>query len=63
VGRVVFIGSESALAVSKDLIDYPMAKTAQPAISRGSAEIAIGTSVTVNSVLLARPISRFCPIG
>lgn len=50
-GRIVFISSESALAVPKDMIDYAMTKTAQLAISRGLAEIAIGTGVTVNSVL------------
>jgi len=50
-GRVVFISSESALAVPKDMIDYAMTKTAQLAISRGLAEVAGGTGVTVNSVL------------
>jgi TetR/AcrR family transcriptional repressor of nem operon len=41
-GRVVFIRSESALAIPKDMIDYGMTKTAQLAISRG---------VTVNAVI------------
>lgn len=50
-GRVVFISSESALAIPKDMIDYAMTKTAQLAISRGLAETAAGTGVTVNSVL------------
>jgi len=50
-GRVVFISSESALAVPKDMIDYAMTKMAQLAISRGLAEVAGGTGVTVNSVL------------
>ena len=50
-GRVVFISSESALAIPKDMIDYAMTKTAQLAISRGLAEVAGGTGVTVNSVL------------
>ena len=50
-GRVVFISSESALAVPKDMIDYAMTKTAQLAISRGLAEEVGGTGVTVNSVL------------
>jgi NAD(P)-dependent dehydrogenase (short-subunit alcohol dehydrogenase family) len=50
-GRVVFISSESALAVPKDMIDYAMTKTAQLAISRGLAEVVGGTGVTVNSVL------------
>jgi NAD(P)-dependent dehydrogenase (short-subunit alcohol dehydrogenase family) len=50
-GRVVFISSESALAVPKDMIDYAMTKTAQLTISRGLAELVGGTGVTVNSVL------------
>jgi NAD(P)-dependent dehydrogenase (short-subunit alcohol dehydrogenase family) len=50
-GRVVFISSESALAIPKDMIDYAMTKTAQLAIARGLAEAVGGTGVTVNSVL------------
>lgn len=50
-GRVVFISSESALAIPKDMIDYAMTKTAQLAIARGLAEEVGGTGVTVNSVL------------
>ncbi|MCB8878368.1 SDR family NAD(P)-dependent oxidoreductase [Acidisoma silvae] len=50
-GRVVFISSESALAIPKDMIDYAMTKTSQLAIARGLAEVVGGTGVTVNSVL------------
>jgi Dehydrogenases with different specificities (related to short-chain alcohol dehydrogenases) len=50
-GRVVFISSESALAIPKDMIDYAMTKTAQLAVARGLAEEVSGTGVTVNSVL------------
>lgn len=50
-GRVVFISSESALAIPKNMIDYAMTKTAQLAIARGLAEEVGGTGVTVNSVL------------
>jgi NAD(P)-dependent dehydrogenase (short-subunit alcohol dehydrogenase family) len=50
-GRVVFISSESGLAIPKEMIDYGMTKTAQLAISRGVAESAAGTGVTVNAVL------------
>jgi NAD(P)-dependent dehydrogenase (short-subunit alcohol dehydrogenase family) len=50
-GRVVFISSESAVAVPKEMIDYGVTKTAQLAVSRGLAELAKGTGVTVNSVL------------
>jgi NAD(P)-dependent dehydrogenase (short-subunit alcohol dehydrogenase family) len=49
--RVVFISSESALAIPKEMIDYGMTKTAQLAISRGVAESVAGTGVTVNAVL------------
>ncbi|KQU81096.1 MULTISPECIES: SDR family NAD(P)-dependent oxidoreductase [unclassified Rhizobacter] len=50
-GRVVFISSESAIAVPKEMIDYGVTKTAQLALSRGLAELAKGTGVTVNAVL------------
>ena len=50
-GRVVFISSEFALAIPKEMIDYGMTKTAQLAIARGVAESVAGTGVTVNSVL------------
>ena len=50
-GRVIFISSESALAIPVDMIDYGMTKTAQLAISRGIAESVAGTGVTVNAVL------------
>jgi NAD(P)-dependent dehydrogenase (short-subunit alcohol dehydrogenase family) len=50
-GRIVFISSESALNIPKEMIHYGMTKTAQLAISRGLAEITRGTAVTVNSVL------------
>jgi NAD(P)-dependent dehydrogenase (short-subunit alcohol dehydrogenase family) len=50
-GRVVFISSESALNVPREMIHYGMTKTAQLALSRGLAELTAGTAVTVNSVL------------
>lgn len=50
-GRVVFVSSESAVNTPKEMIDYGMTKTAQLAISRGLAESAAGTGVTVNAVL------------
>jgi len=50
-GRIVFVSSESALNIPKDMIHYGMTKTAQLAISRGLAETTRGTAVTVNSVL------------
>src|SRR4029077_4060642 len=50
-GRIVFISSESAIQVPVEMIHYGMTKTAQLAISRGLAETAAGTAVTVNAVL------------
>jgi NAD(P)-dependent dehydrogenase (short-subunit alcohol dehydrogenase family) len=50
-GRIVFISSESALHIPKEMIHYGFTKTAQLAVSRGLAELTAGTGVTVNSVL------------
>jgi NAD(P)-dependent dehydrogenase (short-subunit alcohol dehydrogenase family) len=50
-GRIVFISSESAIQIPKEMIHYGMTKTAQLAISRGLAETTAGTNVTVNTVL------------
>jgi NAD(P)-dependent dehydrogenase (short-subunit alcohol dehydrogenase family) len=50
-GRIVFISSESALNIPKEMIHYGTTQTAQLAVSRGLAEMTRGTAVTVNSVL------------
>ncbi len=50
-GRIIFISSESGLQIPVEMIHYGMTKTAQLAISRGLAEMTIGSGVTVNSVL------------
>jgi NAD(P)-dependent dehydrogenase (short-subunit alcohol dehydrogenase family) len=50
-GRIIFISSESALIIPKEMIHYGTTKTAQLAVSRGLAEMTKGTAVTVNSVL------------
>ena len=50
-GRIVFISSESALNIPREMIHYGVTKTAQLAVSRGLAELTRGTAVTVNSVL------------
>jgi NAD(P)-dependent dehydrogenase (short-subunit alcohol dehydrogenase family) len=50
-GRIIFISSESALNIPKEMIHYGVTKTAQLALSRGLAEMTRGTAVTVNSVL------------
>src|SRR5213078_4965841 len=50
-GRIIFISSESALNIPKEMIHYGMTKTAQLPVARGLAEMTRGTAVTVNSVL------------
>ena len=50
-GRMVFISSESAVNIPKEMSDYGMTKTAQLAISRGLAESVAGTGVNINAVL------------
>lgn len=57
-GRIVFISSESALNIPKEMIHYGMSKTAQLAVSRGLAEMTRGTAVTVNSVLPGPTLSE-----
>jgi NAD(P)-dependent dehydrogenase (short-subunit alcohol dehydrogenase family) len=57
-GRIVFISSESALNIPKEMIHYGMSKTAQLAVARGLAEMTRGTAVTVNSVLPGPTISE-----
>ena len=50
-GRIIFISSESGVQIPVEMIHYGVTKTMQIALSRGLAEITIGTGVTVNSVL------------
>ncbi len=50
-GRIIFISSETGVAIDPGMIHYAMTKTAQLSISRGLAGLARGTAVTVNSVL------------
>jgi NAD(P)-dependent dehydrogenase (short-subunit alcohol dehydrogenase family) len=50
-GRVVFVSSESAIFVPKEMVHYGVSKSAQLVIARGAAELTKGTNVTVNSVL------------
>lgn len=50
-GRVVFVSSESAIYVPKEMIHYGFSKAADLYIARGAAELTKATNVTVNSVL------------
>ena len=50
-GRVIFVSSETGLAVDPAMIHYAMTKTAQLSIARGMAGLTRGTAVTVNSVM------------
>jgi len=50
-GRIVFVSSESAIHVPREMIHYGVTKAAQLALSRGLAELTAGTNVTVNAVL------------
>jgi NAD(P)-dependent dehydrogenase (short-subunit alcohol dehydrogenase family) len=57
-GRIIFISSESAVQIPKEMIHYGMTKTAQLAVSRGLAESVAGTRITVNCVLPGPTQSR-----
>ncbi|MEU3557623.1 SDR family NAD(P)-dependent oxidoreductase [Streptomyces fragilis] len=50
-GRVMYIASDSAVAVPAEMIHYGTTKTALLAVGRGFAKEAAGTGVTVNSVI------------
>jgi len=50
-GRIVFISSESALHIPAEMIHYGVSKTALLGVSRGLAELTVGSGVTVNAVL------------
>ena len=57
-GRIIFISSESAVQIPREMIHYGMTKTAQLAVSRGLAESVAGTGITVNCVLPGPTRSR-----
>jgi NAD(P)-dependent dehydrogenase (short-subunit alcohol dehydrogenase family) len=50
-GRVVFVSSESAIFVPKEMVHYGFSKSAQLVVARGAAEMTKGSNITVNSVL------------
>lgn len=50
-GRIIFIGTESAVDVPRDMIHYGATKAAALALSNGLAKLTRGTGVTVNTVI------------
>lgn len=50
-GRVQYMAGDSAVVIPAEMIHYGMSKTALPVVSRGFAEEAAGTGVTVNAVI------------
>ncbi|MEF3405523.1 SDR family NAD(P)-dependent oxidoreductase [Agromyces sp. CCNWLW203] len=50
-GRIIFIGTESAVDVPGDMIHYGATKAAALALGNGLAKLTRGTGVTVNTVL------------
>ena len=50
-GRILFVSSESALNIPREMIHYGTTKTAQLAVARGLAIELAGTGVTVNALL------------
>jgi len=50
-GRIIFIASESAVQIPAEMIQYGVSKIALIGLSRGLAELTVGSAVTVNSVL------------
>ncbi len=50
-GRVVFVGTESAVDVPADMTHYGVSKAGALALANGLAKLTRGTGVTVNTVL------------
>jgi len=50
-GRILFVSSESALNIPREMIHYGMSKTAQLSVSHGLAMELAGSGVTVNALL------------
>ncbi len=56
-GRILFISSECATLIPEDLFAYSTTKTTLLSLSRGLAQLAKGTNVTVNAVLPGSTLS------
>ncbi|HHR5899949.1 TPA: SDR family NAD(P)-dependent oxidoreductase [Providencia alcalifaciens] len=50
-GRIIFVSSESGVAIPSDMINYGVTKSANLAVSHGLAKRLAGTGVTVNAIL------------
>ncbi|MDH4652268.1 SDR family oxidoreductase [Pseudomonas sp. JS3066] len=50
-GRVIFLSSESGIAIPANMINYGVTKSANLAVSHGLAKRLSGTGVTVNAIL------------
>ncbi|MGZ0712622.1 SDR family NAD(P)-dependent oxidoreductase (plasmid) [Coraliomargarita sp. W4R53] len=50
-GRIIFIGSESGVAIPADMAHYGVTKAGMLALSNGLAKLTRGTGVTVNTIL------------
>ena len=50
-GRIIFVSSESGVAIPADMINYGVTKSANLAVSHGLAKRLAGTGVTVNAIL------------
>ena len=51
-GRLIFITSESGVTTPRDRMHYATTKSAMLSVARGLAEVARGTAVTSNSVIV-----------
>ncbi|HDU1553697.1 TPA: SDR family oxidoreductase [Klebsiella pneumoniae] len=50
-GRIIFVSSESGVAIPADMINYGVTKSANLAVSHGLAKRLASTGVTVNAIL------------
>jgi NAD(P)-dependent dehydrogenase (short-subunit alcohol dehydrogenase family) len=50
-GRIIFLATDAAVIVTSEMMHYEVTKAAVLALSRGLADLARGTAVTVNFVI------------